>query len=428
MCKMEGWVTDTLVNIFEVISGATPATEIKEYWDGDIVWITPNDLSKISLNHIDKSERMISAKGLKSCSANLIPSNSLVMSSRAPIGYLAISTTDYATNQGCKSLIVRDSTKHSADFHYFNLIFNMKKIKDLGTGTIFMEVSKKAISGVEIDFPSSLTEQQKIATILSTIDHCIAQTQQLIAKYKNIKQGLMLDLLSYGIDQKGNIRNPQTHMFEVKKGLMVPKEWDVKRIDEIAHVTGGKRLPAGHEYSSVNTGFRYLRVTDFYNKKVDYISLENIEERTFKALERYEIFPNDLFISIAGSIGYVGVNKSNIVDRIILTENALRIHVSEEVLPDYLSMQINSEVVQKQIWSEIGTGGGVPKLAKYRVESLLVPFPRTDEHYNEQQKILSILEQQDKIIESERTNLSKLQKLKQGLMQDLLTGKVRVKI
>ena len=154
MCKMEGWVTDTLVNIFDVVSGATPATEIKEYWDGDIVWITPNDLSKINHIHIDTSERMISAKGLKSCSANLIPSDSLVMSSRAPIGYLAISTVDYATNQGCKSLIIKDTTKHTIDFHYFNLIFNMKKIKDLGTGTIFMEVSKKDIIGVEINFPS----------------------------------------------------------------------------------------------------------------------------------------------------------------------------------------------------------------------------------------------------------------------------------
>ncbi len=207
----------------------------------------------------------------------------------------------------------------------------------------------------------------------------------------------------------------------------MPEEWEVEQLDEIANVSGGKRLPAGHEYSFVNFGYKYLRVTDFYNKKIDYFSLENLEECTFIALKNYEIYPNDLFISIAGSIGYVGVNKPNIEDRIILTENALRINVSDVVLPDFLSLQINSEIVQKQIWSEVGTGGGVPKLAKHRVESLFIPFPKLNGVYNEQQKIISIIEQQDKLIESEQTNLAKLQNLKQGLMADLLTGKVRVK-
>ena len=236
----------------------------------------------------------------------------------------------------------------------------------------------------------------------------------------------MHDLLTYGIDENGNIRNPQTHVFVEKMGVLVPEEWEVKRIDEIANVTGGKRLPAGHEYSAINTGFRYLRVTDFYNKTVDYSSLENIEERTFNELERYEILPNELFISIAGSIGYIGVNKPDISDRIILTENALKISVYEKIIPDFLSMQMNSTVVQKQIWSEIGTGGGVPKLAKHRVESLHIPYPKWNSKYDEQRKIVSILEHQDKLIDSEQTNLNKLQMLKQGLMQDLLTGKVRV--
>lgn len=311
---------------------------------------------------------------------------------------------------------------------YLYYIFQTINWKKYNEATGVPSLSKKTIEQIKINFPNSEDEQGKIVTILSTIDCSITKTEQLIVKYTNIKLGLMHELLTYGIDKNGTIRNPQTQPFKIKNGIKVPDEWEVKSINDIANVTGGKRLPAGHEYSAVNTGYRYLRVTDFYNKKVDYISLENLEERTFKTLEKYEIFPNDLFISIAGSIGYVGVNKSNIGDRIILTENALRINASDEVLPDFLSMQMNSEVVQKQIWSETGTGGGVPKLAKHRVESLFVPFPQLDENYNEQQKIVSILDQQDKLIESEQTNLAKMQKLKQGLMQDLLTGKVRVKI
>lgn len=309
---------------------------------------------------------------------------------------------------------------------YLFYIFQTINWKKYNEATGVPSLSKRTIEQIEISFPESEDEQRKITSILSTIGQSIEQTEQLITKYKNIKKGLMHDLLTYGIDENGNIRNPQTHVFVEKMGVLVPEEWEVKRIDEIANVTGGKRLPAGHEYSAINTGFRYLRVTDFYNKTVDYSSLENIEERTFNELERYEILPNELFISIAGSIGYIGVNKPDISDRIILTENALKISVYEKIIPDFLSMQMNSTVVQKQIWSEIGTGGGVPKLAKHRVESLHIPYPKWNSKYDEQRKIVSILEHQDKLIDSEQTNLNKLQMLKQGLMQDLLTGKVRV--
>ena len=342
---------------------------------------------------------------------------------------------------GKASTILKENVVLGGDMHIFSpnkdvdsvfLSYQINLFKNeiirLVTGSAVKHSKSKDIGLMPTLVPLSIIEQQKIAKILTTLDNTIKKTEQLITKYKNIKQGLMHDLLNYGIDENGTIRNPQTHTFVEKKGLVVPEEWEVEQLDEIAYVSGGKRLPAGHEYSYVNFGFKYLRVTDFYNKKIDYFSLENLEERTFRELENYEIFPNDLFFSIAGSIGYVGVNKPDIEDRIILTENALRINVTKVVLPDFLSLQINSEVVQKQIWSEVGTGGGVPKLAKHRVESLLIPLPKSNGNYNEQEKIISILEKHDKLIESEQTNLAKLQNLKQGLMADLLTGKVRVEL
>jgi len=422
------WGIDSLENIFDIVSGSTPSTENAEFWDGELNWITPNDLNKIKHVYISGSERKITDKGLRNCSAQLIPKNAIVMSSRAPIGYLAIAKQEFTTNQGCKSFILKNTSKHCSEFHFFNLSFNMKKIKDLGTGTTFMEVSKKDLNSVEVSFPKSLNEQLKIADILSTIDKGIEQTEILIAKYKSIKKGLMKDLLTYGIDKDGNIRNLKTHSFVKKNGMVVPAEWEVKRVDELSNVTGGKRLPAGHDYSENRNGYKYLRVTDFYNKNIDYQNLENLEESTFKILDRYEIFNKDLFISIAGSIGYVGVLNSNISDRIILTENALRINIFGDILPEYLTLEINSEVVQKQIWSEIGTGGGVPKLAMHRVKSLLIPHPIITEEFNEQKKIVDLLNAKDNLIKSEETNLAKLYKQKQGLMQDLLTGKIRVKI
>ncbi|NCB83380.1 MAG: restriction endonuclease subunit S [Bacteroidia bacterium] len=413
MCDMEGWKEKKIGEVADFSKG-----KLTEQCEG----VNPNWMPLLNADAINSESKFYAnPKGAVVCDENDI----LMLWDGERSGLVAIGKAGVVGSTFSK-ITLKNELDSRFCFYYLQNQFAW--IQNRRTGTGVPHVSKDLPSILSISFPTLLSEQQKIATILSTIDQTIDQTEQLIAKYKNIKQGLMHDLLTYGIDENGTIRNPQTHTFVEKKGLVVPEEWEVEQLDEIANVSGGKRLPAGHEYSFVNFGFKYLRVTDFYNKKIDYFSLENLEERTFLELENYEIFPNDLFISIAGSIGYVGVNKPNIEDRIILTENALRINVSEVVLPDFLTLQINSEVVQKQIWSEVGTGGGVPKLAKHRVESLLIPFPKSNGNYNEQDKIISIIEQQDKIIESEQTNLTKLQKLKQGLMADLLTGKVRVKI
>jgi len=355
----------------------------------------------------------------------LSPENSILFSVRAPVGKINFSDKQYCIGRGLASI---ESKEISQLLLYYILLSKENELNCLSQGSTFASINSKQLKELSVFFPICDCEQRKIAEILSTIDKAIEQTETLIAKYKNIKKGLMHNLLTYGIDKEGNVRNPNTHTFVEKNGMVVPEEWEVRRVDELSNVTGGKRLPAGHDYSENRNGFKYLRVTDFYNKNVDYQNLENLEESTFNILERYEIFNKDLFISIAGSIGYVGVFKSDISDRIILTENALRINLFEVVVPEYLSFQINSEIVQKQIWSEIGTGGGVPKLAMHRVKSLLIPHPIINKEYNEQQKIIDVIDAKDKLIESEETNLAKLQKQKQGLMQDLLTGKVRVKI
>jgi restriction endonuclease S subunit len=433
MCEMEGWKEVTLGKLGITYSGLSGKTKDDfGYGDQYIPYTNIYNNSKINIEHIEF--------------VNIKPHEK---QNEVKIGDLFFTTSSETIEEvGMSSVLLNDIglaylNSFCFGFRLFNFIdiipeyaqflFRSEhirhKISMFGKGSTRYNLSKTLLlKNLNLEIPNSLDEQRKIAEILSTIDKAIEQTEVLIAKYKNIKKGLMHNLLTYGIDKDGNVRNPNTHTFVEKNGIVVPEEWEVRRVDELSNVTGGKRLPAGHDYSENRNGFKYLRVTDFYNKNIDYQNLENLEESTFKILERYEIFNKDLFISIAGSIGYVGVFKSAISDRIILTENALRINLFEVVLPEYLSFQINSEVVQKQIWSEIGTGGGVPKLAMHRVKSLLIPHPIINKEYNEQQKIIDVIDAKDKLIESEETNLAKLQKQKQGLMQDLLTGKVRVKI
>ena len=137
------WAVKTIDDVVEVYNGATPSTADEENYGGDVVWITPKDLSNQQQKFIYQGERNISNKGYESCSTHLLPSNTVLMSSRAPIGLLAIAKTELCTNQGFKSLVPKNDNE--ATYLYYYIQAHIKQIEQLGTGTTFKEVSREDI-------------------------------------------------------------------------------------------------------------------------------------------------------------------------------------------------------------------------------------------------------------------------------------------
>ena len=137
------WAVKTIDDVVEVYNGATPSTSDEENYGGDVVWITPKDLSNQQQKFIYQGERNISNKGYESCSTHLLPSNTVLMSSRAPIGLLAIAKTELCTNQGFKSLVPKNDNE--ATYLYYYIQAHIKQIEQLGTGTTFKEVSREDI-------------------------------------------------------------------------------------------------------------------------------------------------------------------------------------------------------------------------------------------------------------------------------------------
>jgi len=172
-----------LEQIGEIISGGTPPTKIKEYWSGDIPWITPKDLSKLKTKYITHGERNITKQGLDNSSAKLIPKNTILLSSRAPIGYIAIAKNTLTTNQGFKSLFC-DETKCYYEYFYYWLNCNINYIIHRANGSTFKEISAKTFKKIEIDLPD-LVIQKKIANILKKIDEEIEINYNI---NKNIKK------------------------------------------------------------------------------------------------------------------------------------------------------------------------------------------------------------------------------------------------
>ena len=165
---MEEWKTYKLSEIGNIVGGATPSTKIAENYDGDIPWITPKDLSDFSGRFIKYGERNITQQGFDSCSCQMLPKNSVLFSSRAPIGYVAIAAAPLCTNQGFKSVVPNEEIVDPR-FLYYLLKFNKDRIAGMGSGTTFMEVSGGVMKNVEVSLPV-ISIQKHIAEILSSID------------------------------------------------------------------------------------------------------------------------------------------------------------------------------------------------------------------------------------------------------------------
>jgi len=350
------------------------------------------------------------------------------MSSRAPIGYVAIPLVEFCTNQGCKSIKLKNN--YDSEFTYYNIVFNMDKVKSLGEGTTFAEISKTALSSVELDFPKSKLEQTKIAEVLSTVDRSIEQTEALIAKQQRIKTGLMQDLLTRGIDEHGNLRTEETHEFKDSPLGRIPVEWDVKSIEEllveavISDVQDGNHgeiHPKSRDF--VSEGIPFIMASDISEGFIDVENANMITERQYHSLRIGFSKPGDVLLSHKASIGFVAEVPDNL-ERLMLTPQVTyyRIGKQDRMLPKYLAQFFRSGSFQAPLKSlaKQSTRDYIGILAQRK---LYVGYPRT---VSEQSVITSLLVAQDNKEISLKNIFRKYQAIKTALMQDLLTGKKRV--
>jgi type I restriction enzyme S subunit len=191
------WAVTSLREIFKVITGTTPSTKIEEYWNGGTIeWLTPKDMSYDNSSLIlPKSERKITEKALKETTLSQLPENSILISTRAPVGYIGINSSEITFNQGCKGLVPLNREETSPHFYAYYLKFKTRFLNSISGGSTFKELSKEALEHVDLPLPQ-LTEQQKIAEILTTVDREIELARMEKSKLENIKKWFMQELLS----------------------------------------------------------------------------------------------------------------------------------------------------------------------------------------------------------------------------------------
>lgn len=175
---MAEWIECKISDIGTVVGGATPSTKKPEnYENGTIAWITPKDLSTFTGRYIQRGERNITEVGLKSCSTQLLPKDTVLFSSRAPIGYVAIAANEVCTNQGFKSVVPNENTDPL--FLYYLLKYNKDKIEGMGSGTTFKEVSGNTMKNIVVSVPTDKKVQKRISSMLGSIDDKIEENERI---------------------------------------------------------------------------------------------------------------------------------------------------------------------------------------------------------------------------------------------------------
>lgn len=183
--------TALLGEVAKIVSGATPKTGVEEYWDGDVRWATPADLSKLDGAYITDTPRKLTVAGVRSCATTVLPKGSVLLSSRAPIGHVAINAVPMATNQGFKSLVTGPSV--DAKFLYHWLKSKTDYLQSLGNGATFKELSKKTTENIQIPLPP-LDEQRRIAAILDHADALRTKRHQLLTQLDTLTQSIFHDM------------------------------------------------------------------------------------------------------------------------------------------------------------------------------------------------------------------------------------------
>ena len=191
------WKLQKITDIFEIETGTTPSTKEKEYWiNGTVNWITPADMNNLN-NTLDlpESRRKITQKALKEVNLTLMPIGSIVISTRAPVGYIGLVKKELTFNQGCKGLIPKDASKVNTVFYAYYLLSLQEYLNNISGGSTFKELSKDSLCKLEMPVPS-ISEQNEIANILLTVDKKLSIQQSKKSKLESIKKSLMNDLLT----------------------------------------------------------------------------------------------------------------------------------------------------------------------------------------------------------------------------------------
>jgi type I restriction enzyme S subunit len=411
---------EELIEKFLDFRGRTPKKLSMEWGEGDIPALSANNVQMGKIN-LEKGTNYGGEALYKRWMTNGDCSKGdVILTMEAPLGNVAQIPDNrrYILSQRVLLLKTKSHLVNN-DFIFQRLTWEnfQAELQKQATGTTAQGIQRAKLEKIPLTLPS-LPEQEKIAAVLSCIDRAIEQTEAIIAKQQRIKVGLMQDLLSKGIDEQGNIRDEATHEFKDSPLSRIPKEWKVSLLNDIAlKVTDGVHKTP--EY--VEVGIPFISVNNITANKIDFNGCSYVSKKTHNDLiKRCKPETGDLLMGKVATIGVTAVIREK-EEFSIFVQIALIKPNRNKIDSEYLRYYILTDKAKKYL---LDNSSGTTM--KYIGIGLILKMTCLVPPIQEQQEIAKFISNVENFIEHLENKLEKLNKIKTGLAQDLLTGKVRV--
>src|SRR5271157_5525142 len=414
----EHWEVLPLKRRFRIVGGSTPKSENGSFWDGDILWATPADLSKRESLEINDTRRKITAEGLASCGTTLVPTKSIILSTRAPIGSLAIAGNPMCTNQGCKSLVPFSS----ADAKYFTYMLSISssELNIRGKGTTFLELSGDELGAFNAPAPP-VAEQSTIAAFLdretAKIDELVVEQQRLIKLLKEKRHAVISHAVTKGL-------NPHAHM--KPSGIEwlgdLPEHWQYGPLRRFWEAVDCKHLTVPF----LDEGFPVASVMEVRTFELDLSQVLRTSEEFYKFLisgDRQPLRGDVIYCrntANTGTSAYVGTDEP------IAMGQDVSLIKSRRHNGRYLNYILHGDSMKQQL-ETIMVGSTFKRINVADIKALIVVCPPR----REQDEIVEFIESQtatfDTLTAEAQRAIELLQERRTALISAAVTGKIDVR-
>ncbi len=416
------WKSYELGNIVSIYNGSTPSTTNEEFWNGDIIWVTPKDLSDQNQKYISEGERKITRKALSK--NKLLPKGTILLSSRAPIGLLSISLTELVTNQGFKNIVVDEKLLNN-EFLYYNLKLRKNELNNLGTGTTFKELSKSTLEKFKINLPD-LSAQKSIAKILSDLDAKIELNnkinRELEAMAKTLYDYWFVQFDFPNADGKPYKSSGGKMVYNAELKREIPEGWEAGTLGKIAELIRGVTYDSSEiKDENDEDTVPVLRATNITGNVLDldnmvYVPRQNVSK--IQLLNRLDI----LITMSSGSKEHIGKNGFYYFDKEVSFGAFCAKIVAKKDFRYYLYSYTQSEFMFATIKNEC-LGTNINNLNGSLVKGFKLVLPPIDLIKKFNEKVQSIYE----TIGNNHKQNQHLTALRDWLLPMLMNGQVRVK-
>jgi type I restriction enzyme S subunit len=391
-----------LRDIGDIVSGATPKTTVAENFGGAIPWLTPADLSGYTQKYISRGKRNLTQLGYDSCSTQIMPSGTVLFSSRAPIGYTAIAKNPICTNQGFKSIVPKPFV--NSEFLYYQLIYLRKTIQDMGSGTTFKEISAKKFGAVQVTIPP-LVEQEHI---ISRIEELFSQLDASVAELKTAKERLKVYRQAV-LKEAFEGDYPQVQLKEISTAIS-------------GYAFKSKLYTSDGKYIVVKIGNVKERHFEFSR------DLTRTNEADETILDKYLLQRGDCLITLTGSRGkrdYGFVTMIKDQTNYLLNQRVAAIRFNrKEAIPEFFQYYLASPSYRSAFFRyETGNVGQGNVGIKALTEPIVI-LPNIEQQWRIVEEIESRLSVCDSIEKTVATALQQAEALRQSILKKAFEGEM----